>query len=278
MYSRIRFFVSRVVDRIIAYTPAFKWDVSKRFFESIVNLGNDRDAQDDQIQKLLLEVSNRKNTLPSVSAVYRVKNAAPFLELSLKSVAPFVTEIIVVDNGSVDETCAIVGKLKKEFASSGIDLVLFRYEQEIARAGSGYLAAVKRNPEKSIAKYYSYCFGKATSEYVMKVDAHCIYHGAGLLKLQDAIEHGIDVTYFRGIEFFQKRLSVEPYLFRKSVHWHYEDQDSYELLVFKQKKLKKFFVKRPVFIHMKRIVYGASLANQVHPLDDLYRSKNDVET
>ena len=41
---------------------------------------------------------------PKITAIYRVKNEARFIEQSLKSVVDFCSEIIVLDDNSTDGT------------------------------------------------------------------------------------------------------------------------------------------------------------------------------
>ena len=44
---------------------------------------------------------------PKITAIYRVKNEARFIEHSIKSITDFCSEIIVLDDNSTDKTVEI---------------------------------------------------------------------------------------------------------------------------------------------------------------------------
>jgi hypothetical protein len=154
-----------------------------------------------------------------------------------------------------------------------VNIKYFKYKQKIARAGNGYADEVKAYPERSIADFYNFCFSKATSEYVVKVDAHCFYNLNRILDVQSYLRKNIDVLYFRGIEYLGKRLSVEPYLFKRKMNFKYVDDDNYEVLKFYDKNIVKTFLMSPTFIHLKRLVYTKGLVNGVTGLEAVYRDK-----
>lgn len=211
------------------------------------------------LKNIELVIENRKKH-PSIAAIYRVKNGSQYIELSVMSVAPICSEIIIVDNGSTDGTLEIVKKLKDEL--SGIcEIKLFHYNTPVALAGKGYKDEVKKYPERSLAKYYNYAFSLASSEYLMKCDVHCIYTPSGINRIQSKLIDSYKsnkLFTFRGVEIFGELLACEPYLIKRDC-FEYYDSDMFEMLKFKFKRSLKQRVKgrisAPCFIHVKRISY-----------------------
>lgn len=271
MISRLAYVVKRAFDKLFTYVPFYHFFITGAFMRGD-SYSFDRDNHDALVDKNFLLALKRRSELSPVSAVYRVKNAEEFLALSIQSIIPLVGEIIVVDNGSVDSTEAIVIKLQKQY-SEFVDIKYYKYEQTIARAGIGYAAEVAEDPKKSIADFYNYCFSKATSDYVMKVDGHCLYSLNRILEVQEYLKNNVDILYFRGVEYLGKRLSIEPYLYKRSLDFIYEDEECYEILKFKDKKLKKATLLAPVFIHIKRILYTKGLISSRAGLEAIYSDK-----
>ncbi|MCX7205742.1 MAG: glycosyltransferase [Proteobacteria bacterium] len=231
---------------------------------------SDRVLSDLTTDNLLKSLYLSRDNLPSVAAVYRVKNAAAFLELSVCSILPLCKEIIIVDNNSTDNTREVIESLclrLKEFA----DIKYYRYEQKIALAGEGYIDKITLCPDESISKYYEYCFSLPVSEYLLKVDAHCVYTPIAIKKIQSHLVFGSDVIYYRGIEILGKRLSVEPYIFRRSSGYKYSDVKNYELLSFCSKELKKSFIFQPGFLHLKRLVYSKYAFVNAPSIQQIYK-------
>ncbi|WP_341517169.1 glycosyltransferase [Citrobacter gillenii] len=261
--------------------------IFNKFESHIVNIRFDynelsgfltRNARDSLTVKYLSEAISNRNKHPSVTAVYRVKNGATFIELSILSVAMLCREIIIVDNGSTDSTLLIVEKLKNDLKEI-CDIKIFHYTQQVALAGNTYSDEVKRFPERSLAKYYNYAFSLATSDFVMKCDAHCIYTPAGINKIQTKLiskSNYTDVISFRGIEVFGAILACEPYLIRKD-SFEYYDSIYFEVLKLKNKRtlLQKIMsrISMPCYIHVKRLSYIKMVyASKLSPVEYLYKN------
>lgn len=239
-----------------------------------------RDVRDEVTISYLKVALKDRDRHASVSAIYRVKNGAQFIELSILSVAPLCREIIVVDNGSTDSTLEIVERLKNELKDV-IEIKIFHYPLQVALAGKKYKDEIKEFPERSLAKYYNYAFSLATSDFLMKCDAHYIYTPAGLDKIRKKLISNPDyndVISFRGIEIFGAMLSCEPFLIRKN-SFEYYDSDFFEIL--KVKRKRDFFqriktkIYSPCFIHVKRLSYiksishnGYNAASFLYKIDD----------
>lgn len=229
----------------------FKFDVLKLKNEE------DRTQFDNSVHKLIASIESKKKSLPSISAVYRVKNAEPFLYMSIYSIVPICSEIIIVDNNSSDNTLEIAEKIKAELKGK-VEVKIYSYDQDLAIAGSNYKNELKS--KGSLAEYYTYCFSKATSEYVMKCDAHLLYNPNGLLAIQSKLANKPRVLVFRGVEIFGLNLPFERYIFKNNDEYMYEDGEFYENLRFDYTlgRLEQFksTIISPVFLHYKRIVYA----------------------
>jgi glycosyltransferase involved in cell wall biosynthesis len=267
----LKYYIKRATDKCLGYFSAHRYLTAGKFMASLAYKA-DRDEHDTYVDQQFKTALLNRDSLPNVTAVYRIKNAEEFVSLSIQSVIPLASEIVVVDNGSVDNTKTLVMKLQKQY-SEIVTIKYYKYDQAIARAGLGYAAEVAGDPKKSIADFYNFCFSKATSDYIIKVDAHCLYSLNRILDVQSYLRKDFDILYFRGVEYLGKRLSIEPYLFKRSLDFTYEDEESYEILKFKNKQLKKATLLAPVFIHIKRILYTKGLISSQAGLEAIYSDK-----
>lgn len=136
------------------------------------------DSQVGKFQNNL--ILNRKN-LPTLSAVFRIKNAETYLEISVTSIAPICTEIIIVDNNSSDKSLEICYRLQEQLRDI-CDIKIYSYNNRLAIAGENYHNNLSES--NSLAAYYTFAFSKATSDYVMKADAHLLYTPLALKKFK----------------------------------------------------------------------------------------------
>jgi len=248
----------------------FLWFFVFRFDALKQNNRENRIKFDDSVHAFLSKIESNKKTLPTLSAVYRVKNAEPFLYMSIYSIAPICSEIIIVDNNSSDNTLEIANKIKSEL-SGRVDVKIYSYKQELAIAGPSY--KIELETKGSLAEYYTYCFSKASSDYVMKCDAHLLYNPKGLLAIQSKLAKKVRVIIFRGVELYGLKLPLECYIFRNDHSFNYTDSECWEQVNFdfKLSMLEKFqcTIFSPLFLHYKRVVYskmkhGSSLINQLY--------------
>lgn len=212
----------------------------------------EREAIYSLINSHFLKIEEARRTVPSVALVYRVKDVENSLYLSVMSFAPLATEIIIVDNASSDKTLSVAEKIKTEL-SGRISVKIYSYRSEIASYGRGYLQSVEENPDKSIAKYYNFAFGKAGCEYVVKADGGCILMPFGAQKVLECLRKHPDVIYTDGIEVFGRRIDYEPRIFRSNIGASYVDSEYYESLLLPEGNLKKMTISEPIFIHIRGI-------------------------
>lgn len=237
---------------------------------SVFKCENNRLQFDAKVGDFQCVLNKNKKEIPSISAVYRVKNAESFLELSVLSIASICSEVIIIDNNSSDNTLMIAKKIQKNL-SSVCKVKIYTYKNNLSIAGDDYKRGL--TAESSLANYYTYCFSKATCDYVMKCDAHLIYTPQSLVKIQKKIKEKRRVIIFRGVELYGMKLSYERYIFKNDNSFKYIDGDCYEELVFDYKLSKReqicSTILTPCFIHVKRSCYinylgSDSLVNKLY--------------
>ncbi len=226
---------------------------------------------DQIVGEFQYEVNKNKKTLPTLSAIYRVKNAETHLELSVTSIALICSEIIIVDNNSSDKTLDIANELKNKL-SDICDVKIYSYNRELAIAGEKYSSSLTK--ENSLASYYNFAFSKATSDYVMKADAHLLYVPKALLKIQKMLKKNKRVIIFKGVEIYGMKLSFERYIFRNDGTYSFSDGEFYEELKFNYSlsKLEQFLstIFMPCFVHFKRLRYISMLGSS-NLVEKLYK-------
>lgn len=206
-------------------------------------------------------ISNKKD-LPTISAIFRIKNAETYLESSVTSIAPICTEIVIVDNNSSDKSIDVCYKLQEQLKDV-CNVKIYSYKNKLAIAGENYSKTL--NSANSLAAYYTFAFSKATSDYVMKADAHLLYTPLALEKIQNKLRKGRRVIIFKGIELYGMKLSFERYIFKNDESYSFVDGESYEELRFNYKLSKweqfRSTIMTPCFIHFKRIRYINNIGN-----------------
>ncbi len=113
-----------------------------------------RTSFDKQSKEYITSIENRKNSLPTISAVFRVKNSSSILESAILSIVPICSEIIIVDNNSTDDTFDVANKIKNDLHGK-VDVKIFTYSNQLALAGDGYQSILTE--ENSLANYYNFC-------------------------------------------------------------------------------------------------------------------------
>ena len=110
-----------------------------------------------------------------VSAMIRVKDEEEFLYPSVKSIAEYVEEIVLIDNGSHDRTPFIMELLRREYPHK---VVCYEYEHEVRRQGWESWEFASRPESCSspnlLSNYYNWCLRRCTKPYVLKWDGDMI--------------------------------------------------------------------------------------------------------
>lgn len=230
------------------------------------NDGRSLDGFEGVCRNYISDISKRKNELPSISFIYRLKDAEKYIELSVLSVLPVANEIVFVDNGSSDGTLAVIEKLVRDY-NHMCNFKVCTYDQEVHRQGLDYQDRLTQDPRGSLADYYNYCFSLAESDYVFKMDAHKYLLPVVFQHIQDRIYNGSPIVFIRGHDFFGRRISYEPLLYRNTPDINYLDGEYYEYLDYSSLNLSKNELYRSRidikgFIHLKSLSYSSFLASK----------------
>lgn len=143
-----------------------------------------------------MTAAGRRGTL---SAMVRVRNEADFLEASIRSVAPHVDEVVIVDNGSDDDTPSIVGRLAAE-APEKVKIHVYRHRVRKVGRETWRLAedrAAADSPRLS-SNFYNWCLDRCSMDYVIKWDGDMIALPALSVALTAWRESGREVLVFHG--------------------------------------------------------------------------------
>lgn len=93
----------------------------------------------------------------------------------MKSIADYVEEIVLIDNGSTDRTPSIIQSLQREYPDK---VVCYQYNQEVRRVGWESWEEASRSGGSSSphlsAYFYNWCLRKCTKPYVLKWDGDMI--------------------------------------------------------------------------------------------------------
>ncbi len=108
-----------------------------------------------------------------ITAMVRVRNEAEFLEPAVRSIAPLVDEIVLVDNRSTDRTPAIIAALARRHRTK---VRTFAYRYRVGRVGaeSWALTEGRRRSPRLSAQYYNWCLARCTGPYVLKWDGDMV--------------------------------------------------------------------------------------------------------
>ena len=105
---------------------------------------------------------------PGVSAMMRVKNEAEFIEASVRSVLPYVDEVVLVLQPCDDDTPLIIESIRSP------KLKVFPYPFEIGKNGPGFSKRNDSSSVHSIVYYYNYALSLTTRQWVLKWDGDMI--------------------------------------------------------------------------------------------------------
>lgn len=108
-----------------------------------------------------------------ISAMMRVRNEVEFLEPAVRSIAPLVDEIVIVDNASTDGSADVIAALARRFRKR---IVTFRYGHTIGRVGAETWSLAERgqrSPRLS-SRFYNWCLARCSGPYVLKWDGDMV--------------------------------------------------------------------------------------------------------
>lgn len=112
-----------------------------------------------------------------VTAMIRARNEESRIADCLRSIVHLFDEIVFVDNGSSDDTLAVVSAFKERYDKRDI-VMIHEYPHRIARCGVEHW----ETPEDSVHSlvyYYNWCLAQCTCRYVFKWDADMVVSADG---------------------------------------------------------------------------------------------------
>ena len=137
-----------------------------------------------------------------LSLIIRAKNEEETIERCLTSVAPYVDEVIFVDNGSTDRTRLIAEQLQ----CTHFNLKVFSYPFNIPRIGVEHSDAVLSGSSNTLGHYYNWCLSKSTTINFAKWDADYICIEENFAEMVDRFQlrtRGDNfVIWFSGLELY----------------------------------------------------------------------------
>lgn len=119
------------------------------------------------------------------TAMIRVRNEQEFLERAVLSIVDDVDHVLVIDNGSTDDTPQIIARLVSQYAGK---IRSASYPCQLARYGAENVAlwesdGGRRSPEL-LANFYNWCLRQCTTSFVLKWDGDTVATGvlSGVLR------------------------------------------------------------------------------------------------
>ena len=103
---------------------------------------------------------------PGLTCVFRVKNEARNLPWVLPPMFEAVQHVVVVDNGSDDETPEVARRVAEECGAAD-RLTLTSYPFQVSRAGTEHLATPPDSVH-SLTHFYNWSFSHVHTAYSMK--------------------------------------------------------------------------------------------------------------
>ncbi|MGH7769465.1 MAG: glycosyltransferase, partial [Candidatus Binatia bacterium] len=117
-----------------------------------------------------------QNKRPGTSALLRVKNEEDKIFYCLASILDVFDEIVLVDNGSEDQTPALVRDFKQQF-DGGDKIKLYFYPFGISRYGPEH-SDTPEDSVHSVVYYYNWALSFCSYGFVCKWDGDMVLNGA----------------------------------------------------------------------------------------------------
>ncbi|MBP2300898.1 DUF6212 domain-containing protein [Azospirillum picis] len=102
-----------------------------------------------------------------LSAIVRARNEGLNVYNCLSKVAPFVDEVIAIDNNSTDNTFNEMHRAQRE----NFNIRIHSYSIPVPRVGKDHRQALKQFSPNTLGRYYNFCLSKCRTTNFMKWDA-----------------------------------------------------------------------------------------------------------
>ena len=173
-----------------------------------------------------------------ITAMLRVKNEEKNIKAVINSIVDLFEEIVLVDNGSTDNTLGIVKNIADTNDDIQKKLKIYNYPFNVSRCGLENFNTNK-NSLKSLSYFYNFALSKCTYEYVMKWDGDMIVPKNMLNDIKQFIDQivssesamigiPVGITVFKGLDnklYYQKNeFEAEVRIF-KNINENYFEKD-----------------------------------------------------
>lgn len=144
----------------------------------------DRDAVAGEMIEVVHDPAFRRTDFgaagkkPGITAIVRLRNEEEFAAAALRSILPFVDEVVVVFNSSTDRTPEIVAHFEREDPHR---VKAFHYVPEVFPQGSAEHRSLPLDSVHSLVHYNNYALSKASFQIRFKWDGD-------MMAIPDAME------------------------------------------------------------------------------------------
>lgn len=167
-----------------------------------------------------------------ISALGRFKNSQDFLEICIKSILPFVDEVIMlVDQNSTDQTDHICRQLEQKFPEK---CIYYAYTPQVFPGNHPQWATTPDNSVHALSYFYNYCLSKASYKYVMKFDDDMLCVGNEFGTICDTIreqwlDHFLDIPQINISRDKQGQLAIANKYLSSWIAWVFGDHGIFPL-------------------------------------------------
>jgi Sulfotransferase family len=126
---------------------------------------------------------SRRPLEPGFTAVVRVKNEARSLPWVLPPLFRAVSKVVVVDNGSTDDTGEVAHRVAEQVGAAN-RFELLTYPFSVARCGREHLET-PANSVHSLAYFYNWSFSHVATDYALKWDGDMVLADSAVSALRD---------------------------------------------------------------------------------------------
>lgn len=152
-----------------------------------------------------------------ISAYARLKNASDFLEVSVTSLINYVDEIILVENGSTDNTREICNSLHKKYPGK---IRIFQYTPKVYPLFSDDFKNCPENSVHNFAYMSNFALSKVSYKYAIKMDDDGLFLGENMkTTLRNIRDKGLDyfhITPLINVQRYKEKFVIGGSNYRSS--------------------------------------------------------------